>query len=426
MSTLVIVGTQWGDEGKGKITDFYAKKADAVVRFQGGNNAGHTVIVGENTYKFHMIPSGVICATPSYIANGMVVDPTALIAEIDAMKKGGLHTEYLYISNRAHIITPYHKLMDELNEVRLGKNKIGTTKKGIGPAYADKTNRNGIRVCDLYEPALLKEKVESNVSYINLLLTKIYDRPAIDAKNIYQQLLADAKILRPYVCDVSLALDNLLKAGKNIVFEGAQGAMLDIDFGTYPYVTSSHPISGGATMGAGVSPKAIDYILGITKAYTTRVGEGPFPTELTDETGEFLRQQGHEFGTTTGRARRCGWFDAAVVRYATRLNGLTHIALTKLDTLTGLKTIQVCTHYELEGNVIDYFPASLTQLAQCKAIYETLEGWEEDITQVKTFEELPVNAQNYVKKLEALIDVPISIVSVGPERDSTIILDPIL
>ncbi len=342
------------------------------------------------------------------------------------MKKGGLHAEYLYISNRAHIIAPYHKLIDELNEIRLDENKIGTTKKGIGPAYADKVNRNGIRVCDLYEPALLEEKVNTNVAYINLLLTKIYHRAPIDAKEIYTQLLADAEVLKPYVCDVSTALDALLKQGKNIVFEGAQGAMLDIDFGTYPYVTSSHPISGGATLGAGVSPKAIDYILGITKAYTTRVGEGPFPTELTDETGEYLRQQGHEFGTTTGRARRCGWFDAAVVKYAVRLNGLTHIALTKLDTLRGLKTIQICTHYEWEGAAIDYYPASLTQLAQCKAVYETFDGWDEDISDIKTFEELPVNAQKYVKRLEELLQVPISIVSVGPQRDSTIIIDPIL
>lgn len=426
MSTLVIVGTQWGDEGKGKITDFYAEKADAVVRFQGGNNAGHTVIVGENTYKFHMVPSGIICSTPSYIANGMVVDPTALIQEINALKKGGLHAEYLYISNRAHIIAPYHKLMDELNEIRLNENKIGTTKKGIGPAYADKTNRNGIRVCDLYEPDLLKEKINTNVEYINLLLTKIYERPAIDAQEIYEQLLADAEALKPYVCDVSVDLNRLLQAGKNVVFEGAQGAMLDIDFGTYPYVTSSHPISGGATVGTGVSPRAIDYILGITKAYTTRVGEGPFPTELKDVTGEYLRQQGKEFGTTTGRPRRCGWFDAAVVQYATRLNGLTHIALTKLDTLTGLKKIQLCTHYELDNNAIDFYPASLAQLARCKAVYETFEGWEEDISAARTFEELPLNAQKYVKRLEELLGVPISIVSVGPQRDSTIIRDPIL
>lgn len=426
MSTLVIVGTQWGDEGKGKITDFYSEKADAVVRYQGGNNAGHTVIVGDNVYKFHMVPSGIICSTPSYIGNGMVIDPVALMEEITKLQNSGLDTSYLHISDRAHIITPYHKLLDELNEKRLDKDKIGTTKKGIGPAYADKTNRFGIRVCDLFEADLLKSKIKINVDYINLLLTKIYDMAPLDANEIYTTLLEYAAKIKPYVCDVSIEIDKLIKQGKNIVLEGAQGAMLDIDFGTYPYVTSSHPTSGGVAIGVGISPKAIDYILGIVKAYTTRVGEGPFPTELNDEIGEFLRQNGHEFGTTTGRPRRCGWFDAAVVKYSARLNGLTHIALTKLDTLTGIEKIKVCTHYELDGQKIEYYPASLATLAKCKACYEELDGWNEDISKAENFEQLPANAQNYVKFLEKQTGVQISIVSVGAERNNTIILDPII
>lgn len=426
MSTLVIVGTQWGDEGKGKITDFYSEKADAVVRYQGGNNAGHTVIVGNNVYKLHMIPSGIICSTPSYIGNGMVIDPIALIEEINSLKKSGLDISYLHISDRAHIITPYHKLLDELNEERLNENKIGTTKKGIGPAYADKVNRSGIRVCDLLDKDLLWEKISLNVEYVNLLLTKIYNVAALDAKDIYSCLLKYAELIAPYVCNVSAEINKLIKAGKKIVFEGAQGAMLDIDFGTYPYVTSSHPTSGGVSIGAGVSPKVIDNILGITKAYTTRVGEGPFLTELKDDMGEFLRKQGHEYGTTTGRPRRCGWFDAAVVRYSAELSGLTHIALTKLDTLTGIKKIKICTHYELDGKEINYFPASLSDLAKCIPCYEELDGWDEEITSFNNYDQLPQNARTYVARLEELIGVKISIVSVGPERNSTIILDPIM
>lgn len=426
MSTLVIVGTQWGDEGKGKITDFYSEKADAVVRYQGGNNAGHTVIVGNNVYKLHMVPSGIICATPSYIGNGMVVDPIALIEEINTLKESGLDISYLHISDRAHIITPYHKLLDELNEERLDENKIGTTKKGIGPAYADKVNRSGIRVCDLLDKELLWDKISINVEYINLLLTKIYNLKELDAKDIYSSLLQYTELIKPYVCDVSAEVNRLIKENKKIVFEGAQGAMLDIDFGTYPYVTSSHPTSGGVSIGTGVSPKLIDNILGITKAYTTRVGEGPFPTELKDDMGEFLRTKGHEYGTTTGRPRRCGWFDAAVVRYSAQLSGLNHIALTKLDTLTGIKKIKICTHYELRGKRIDYFPASLSDLANCIPCYEELDGWDEDITSFDSFEQLPKNARTYVDRLENLIGVKISIVSVGPDRNNTIILDSIM
>ncbi len=426
MSTLVIVGTQWGDEGKGKITDFYSEKADAVVRYQGGNNAGHTVIVGEDVYKFRMIPSGIICSTPSYIGNGMVLDPVALIEEISALQNSGLDMSCLHISDRAHIIAPYHRLLDELNEKRLDKNKIGTTKKGIGPAYADKTNRFGIRVCDLFETDLLKAKIDMNVDYINLLLTKIYDMPSLDANEIYNTMLKYAAEIKPYVCDVSVEIDKLIKQEKNIVLEGAQGAMLDLDFGTYPFVTSSHPTAGGVAIGVGISPRSIDYILGIVKAYTTRVGEGPFPTELNDDIGQYLREQGHEFGTVTGRPRRCGWFDAAVVKYSARINGLTHIALTKLDTLTGIKELKVCTHYELDGQRIDYYPASLATLAKCKACYVQLDGWDEDISKADSFEYLPKNAQEYVKFLEKQTGVQISIVSVGAERNNTIILDPII
>jgi len=426
LSTLVIVGTQWGDEGKGKITDFYSEKADAVVRYQGGNNAGHTVIVGDNVYKFHMVPSGIICSTPSYIGNGMVIDPIALNEEISNLVKNGLDTSYLHISDRAHVITPYHKLLDELNEKRLDKNKIGTTKKGIGPAYADKINRSGIRVCDLLDKDVLWEKVSVNVEYINLLLKKIYDREELDAKEIYLSLLQSAELIKPYICDVTLKINELIKEGKNVVLEGAQGAMLDIDFGTYPYVTSSHPTSGGVAIGIGISPKLIDNILGIVKAYTTRVGEGPFPTELNNDTGLYLRTKGHEFGTTTGRPRRCGWFDSVVVKYSAMLNGLTHIALTKLDTMTGIEKIKICTHYELDGKIINYIPASLQDYAKCKPCYEELPGWDEDITVFDNFDSLPENARKYVKRIEELTGVKISLVSVGPERNSTIILDPII
>ena len=426
MPGIAVFVAQWGDEGKGRFVDFLAAEADAVVRYQGGNNAGHTVIVGSNVYKFHMVPSGLICSKPSYIGSGMVIDPIALIDEISNLKKNGLDTSYLHISDRAHIITPYHKLLDELNEERLCENKIGTTKKGIGPAYADKINRSGIRVCDLFDKDALWQKVAANVEYTNLLLTKVYNSDAICARTIFESLEQSASFIKPFVCDVSAEINRLIAEGKHILLEGAQGAMLDIDFGTYPYVTSSHPTSGGVAVGVGISPRLIDYILGIAKAYTTRVGEGPFPTELTDDTGLYLREQGHEYGTTTGRPRRCGWFDAAVVKYSARLNGLTHVALTKLDTLTGIKKLKICTHYTLDGQKLISFPASLSDLARCVPHYEELDGWDENLSKAGSFDALPANARTYVKRLEELIGVKISIVSVGPERNSTIILDPII
>ncbi len=426
MSTLIILGAQWGDEGKGKLTDFYAKKADAVVRFQGGNNAGHTVIVGDTTYKLHLVPSGVICATPSYIGSGMVVDPIALIEEIKTLTDGGVDLSCMHISARTHVVTAYHKIMDGINENRLENNKIGTTKRGIGPAYADKANRIGIRMHDLLDAEELRLKVYHNVENVNLLLTKIYDQEPIDAETVYTDLLACGEKLRPYICDVGSEIDQLINAGKKIVFEGAQGAMLDLDFGTYPFVTSSHPTAGGAVTGVGVGPKSIDRILGIVKAYTTRVGEGPFLTELMDETGDFLRQQGREYGTTTGRPRRCGWFDAAVVKYSARLSGMTNLAITKLDTLTGIEPLKICTHYELDGKALSSYPASLKELARCKPCYEELPGWTEDITKASSIDELPVNARHYLNRIEEIVGVKISVVSVGPERNSTIILDELL
>jgi adenylosuccinate synthase len=355
----------------------------------------------------------------------MVIEPVALMEEINNLKNSGLDTSYLHISDRAHIITPYHKLLDELNEKRLDKNKIGTTKKGIGPAYADKINRCGIRVCDLLDKEVLLDKLSFNIEYINLLLTKIYGSEPIDVKDIFLNLSRYAEYIKPYVCDVSSEVNGLIKEGKKVLFEGAQGAMLDIDFGTYPYVTSSHPTSGGVAIGAGISPKLIDNILGITKAYTTRVGEGPFPTELNDETGEFLRKNGHEYGTTTGRPRRCGWFDAAVVKYSAQINGLTHIALTKLDTLTGIEKLKICTHYELAGKKADRFPASLNDLSKCTPCYEELAGWDDDISLSSSFSALPRNARAYVKRIEELISVKISVISVNPDRTKTIILDSV-
>ncbi|MGH2331939.1 adenylosuccinate synthase [Thermoanaerobacter mathranii] len=423
MSTLVIVGTQWGDEGKGKITDYLAEKADVVVRYQGGNNAGHTVEKESIQYKLHLIPSGILYPEKiCVIGNGVVIDPASLIEEIENLQKQGISVDNLKISDRAHIVFPYHIKQDELEEISKGKNDLGTTKRGIGPCYMDKSERIGIRVCDFINPKVFEEKLRRNVEKKNKLFKEIYGTEEFDFEEIYKKYLEYAEKIKPFVTDTTVLLYDLIKNGKRVLFEGAQGTLLDLDLGTYPYVTASHPIAGGVTIGAGIGPTMIDEVMGVVKAYTTRVGKGPFPTELFDENAEFLREKGHEYGTTTGRARRCGWLDAVILRYSVRVSGITHFALTKLDTLTGLKKIKICTGYKFNGRIITDFPASLEDLAQCEPVYEEFDGWEEDIQGAKTFEDLPYNAQKYVKRIEELMGIKATIISVGPERNQTIIL----
>ncbi|AIS53541.1 adenylosuccinate synthetase PurA [Thermoanaerobacter kivui] len=423
MSTLVIVGTQWGDEGKGKITDYLAEKADVVVRYQGGNNAGHTVEKEGVQYKLHLIPSGILYPEKiCIIGNGVVIDPASLIGEIENLKKQGISVNNLKISDRAHIVFPYHIRQDELEEISKGKNDLGTTRKGIGPCYMDKSERIGIRVCDLIKPTVLEEKLRRNVEKKNKLFRDLYGAEGFGFEEIYEKYLDYAEKIKPFVTDTTVLLYDLIKSGKKVLFEGAQGTLLDLDLGTYPYVTASHPIAGGVTVGAGIGPTMIDEVMGVVKAYTTRVGKGPFPTELFDENGDFLREKGHEYGTTTGRPRRCGWLDVVILRYSIRVSGITYFALTKLDTLTGLKKIKICTGYKFNGEIITDFPASLEDLAQCEPVYEELEGWDEDIQSAKSFEELPYNAQKYVRRIEELMGIKAAIISVGPERGQTIVL----
>ncbi|EGD50744.1 Adenylosuccinate synthetase [Thermoanaerobacter thermohydrosulfuricus] len=423
MSTLVIVGTQWGDEGKGKITDYLAEKADVVVRYQGGNNAGHTVEKGGVQYKLHLIPSGILYPDKiCIIGNGVVIDPASLIEEIENLEKQGVSIENLKISDRAHIVFPYHIRQDELEELAKGKNDLGTTRKGIGPCYMDKSERIGIRVCDLIKPKVLEEKLKRNIEKKNKLFRDLYGVEGFDFDEMYKKYLEYAEKIKPFVTDTTVLLYDLIKSGKKVLFEGAQGTLLDLDLGTYPYVTASHPIAGGVTVGAGIGPTMIDEVIGVVKAYTTRVGKGPFPTELFDENGDFLREKGHEYGTTTGRPRRCGWLDAVILKYSVRVSGITHFALTKLDTLTGLKKIKICTGYRFKGEIITDFPASLEDLAQCEPVYEEFDGWEEDIQGAKTFDDLPYNAQKYIKRIEELIGIKAAIISVGPERNQTIVL----
>ena len=423
MTSLVIIGAQWGDEGKGKITDYLTNKADVVVRYQGGNNAGHTVIANGTTYKLHLIPSGVVQNKPSIIGTGVALDPIWLAEEMMILQSQGLHFDHLLIDKRTHLIMPYHKLMDELNEKALGDKEIGTTKRGVGPCYTDKTKRIGIRICDLMNKDVFAEKLATNLKTINVELKEIYDIAPLDFNQIYDEYCKVAEIIRPYVTDASVVINQYIKTGKKVLFEGAQGTLLDIDFGTYPFVTSSHPTSAGVCIGAGVGPTAINEVLGITKAYTTRVGKGPFPTELNDETGSFLREKGFEFGTTTGRPRRCGWLDMVILKYSARINGLTSIALTKLDTLTGLKTIKICVGYNCNGEIIEDFPPELDVLEQYIPIYEEFEGWDDDITQAKSFDALCAPAKQYIRRIEELCGVPIGMISVGPDREQTIVTE---
>ncbi|MFD3155394.1 adenylosuccinate synthase [Haloimpatiens sp. FM7330] len=423
MSSFIVLGAQWGDEGKGKMTDYLAEDANVVVRFQGGNNAGHTVEVGDKQYKLHLIPSGILYDDKvNIIGNGVVLNPEALFEEIEYLEGLGVKItpEKLLISDRAQVIMPYHRALDGMKEKVRGKNDIGTTGKGIGPCYTDKMERSGIRVCDILEKDTFKEKLEAALSVKNEIITKVFGGEALDFDKIYKQYLDFAERIRPFVTDISVKVYDEIKDGKNVLFEGAQGTLLDIDYGTYPYVTSSNTIAGGVCTGAGIGPTMVNSAVGIAKAYTTRVGKGPFPTELFDEMGQWLRDKGHEYGVTTGRARRCGWLDLVILKSSARVSGLTSFAVTKIDTLAGLDKIKVCVGYKFNGKVIDYFPASLKSLAQCKPVYEEFDGWDESIADARSYEELPENAKKYLKKIEEFTGTKVSIVSVGPRRDQTI------
>jgi adenylosuccinate synthase len=422
MPAVVLVGAQWGDEGKGKATDLLGDRVDYVVRYQGGNNAGHTVVIGDKKFALHLLPSGILTpeCTP-VIGNGVVVDLEVLFREIDGLNDRGVDTSKLLISANAHVITPYHVTVDKVTERFLGKRAIGTTGRGIGPTYGDKMGRLGIRIQDLFDPSILLQKVEGALLQKNDLLVKIYNRAAVRPQEVVDHLLSFAERLRPMVADTSLILNNALADGKTVLLEGGQGTLLDVDHGTYPFVTSSNPTAGGATTGSGIGPTKITGVIGILKAYTTRVGSGPFPTELFDEWGEFLRKTGGEVGVTTGRNRRCGWFDAPIAKYATRINGLTDIFLTKLDVLTGIKEIPVCVAYDVDGVRVEEVPVSQTDFHHAKPIYQMFPGWDEDITGCNTFESLPKNAQDYVLALEKMSGTRISAIGVGQDRNATIV-----
>ena len=422
-----MIGAQWGDEGKGKITDLLSRSADVVVRSQGGVNAGHTVVVAEQTFKLHLIPSGILYPnTECIIGSGTVIDPQVLIEEIEQLKALNVTVDNLYISQTAHITMPYHRKIDRASEESRGDYKIGTTGRGIGPTYADKSERTGIRVLDLMNPEHLRKQLGWTIEYKNVILEKLYNLPPLDPEKVIEEYLKYAEFLKPFVVDSSLKIYNAVKEKKNILFEGAQGTLLDLDHGTYPFVTSSNPIAGGACVGAGVGPTTIDRVIGVAKAYTTRVGEGPFPTELNDGVGQLLGDLGAEFGTTTGRRRRCGWFDAVIGRYAVRINGLDCLAITKLDVLDELEEIKVCVAYEIDGKICNHFPTNASQFANCKPVYKTLPGWQQSTTGCRSLSDLPKKALNYLKYMAELMKVPIAIVSVGPGRDQTIIVeDPI-
>ena len=427
MPAIVLVGAQWGDEGKGKATDLLGGRVDYVVRYQGGNNAGHTVVIGDRKFALHLLPSGIL--TPSVvpvIGNGVVIDPAVLLEEMRGLNEQGVDTSKLVISADAHLITPYHVTLDKVGERFLGKSKIGTTGRGIGPTYSDKIARLGIRVQDLFDPSILRQKVEGALDQKNQVLVKVYNRRALDVDAMADQLLEYAEVLRPYVADTGLLLNNALDDDKVVLLEGGQGTLLDVDHGTYPFVTSSNPTAGGACTGSGIGPTRISSVVGILKAYTTRVGAGPFPTELFDEDGEALRRIGGEMGVTTGRARRCGWFDAPIARYASRINGLTDIFLTKLDVLTGWEQIPVCVAYDVDGTRVDEIPMTQTDFHHAKPIYELLPGWSEDISGAKELSDLPANARAYVDFLQDVSGARISAIGVGQDRDATIAIHDLI
>jgi adenylosuccinate synthase len=427
MPAIVLVGAQWGDEGKGKATDLLGDKVQYVVRYQGGNNAGHTVVIGDESYALHVLPSGVLNPTViPVIGNGVVVNPQVLFQEIDGLEQRGVSCEKLVVSANAHLIMPYHAALDKVTERFLGKAKIGTTGRGIGPTYGDKVARVGIRVQDLFDPGILRQKLELALRDKNQLLTKVYNRRGIEAKAVAMEYLAYGERLRPYVADTTLVLGNALANGDYVLLEGAQATMLDVDHGTYPFVTSSNPTAGGACVGAGIGPTSVTKVIGVAKAYTTRVGSGPFPTELLDDQGENLRKVGHEYGTTTGRPRRTGWFDAVIARYAVRINGITDLFVTKLDVLSNLDKVPVCVAYEVDGKRYDDIPMTQTEFHHAKPVYEYLDGWWEDISGARTFQDLPVAAQAYVRTVEELSGARVSAIGVGPRRDQTIQIHPLL
>lgn len=421
MAGKVILGAGWGDEGKGKYIDILSAKVDMVVRSQGGNNAGHTVVVDADVYKLHLVPSGILYKNcVNIIAAGVVLDPDSLLTELDNLKTMGICIDNLFIDERAHIIMPWHIAIDKYSEEMRGADDIGTTKKGIGPCYMDKTERIGIRMHDLLDDEKLTDIINRNCKIKNKLITEIYNKEPLDAKEIIESYKSYATRLKTYVRDTSVMIYDYTKAGKDILFEGAQGTLLDLDMGTYPYVTSSHPITGGCLIGSGVGPNAINEVIGVCKAYITRVGKGPFPTELNCEIGEMIRKNGGEFGTTTGRPRRTGWFDAVIARYAVRVNGLTHIVINKIDPLMGIGKIKVCVDYMYKGKRISHFPADISKLKDCTPIYEEFDGFDEDISACKTFDELPLNVKKYIKALEKICDCPVKYIGVGPDRNQII------
>ncbi len=425
MSNVVIIGTQWGDEGKGKVVDLLAEHADVVVRFQGGNNAGHTMVVQGKQFISHLVPSGILQGKTCYLGNGMVIDPGVLLEELDYLSAHGISVgpDQVRISEKAHVIMPYHKSLDHAREIKKGDNKIGTTGRGIGPCYEDKASRRGIRFIELTNSNVFAERVKSILEEKNFTLEQYLSAASLKADEIIDTYAAYAARLAPYVGNISVELHRSLRTGKQILFEGAQGTHLDIDHGTYPFVTSSNTLSGNACCGAGIGPKEIQHVIGIVKAYTTRVGRGPFPSELFDDIGDTIQEKGAEFGATTGRRRRCGWLDTVILNNAVRLNGLTGLAVTKLDVLGGLDSLNICTGYEYQGKTLDYFPGDLQILGECKPIYETHPGWSEDISGIRNYNDLPENTKKYLRRIEEIAETPIQIISIGPARDETIVLN---
>lgn len=426
MASVIIVGTQWGDEGKGKIVDYLANKAQYVVRSQGGSNAGHTVVVDNIKYKLRLLPSGILHKDKvCIIGNGVVIEPKVFLSEIDGLIEKKVNMSNLKISNRAHVLMPYHKILDELQEEDLGENKLGTTKNGIGPCYMDKASRLGIRIVDLMNKETFAKKLKFNVELKNKLLKKLYNHEGINYEELLKEYLEYADRLRPYVADTTTILNKAIKEKKNILFEGAQATMLDLDHGTYPFVTSSYPAAGGACTGSGVGPRKIDNVIGVVKAYSTRVGEGPFPSELFDDIGQFIRDKGGEYGTVTGRARRCGWLDACVIKYASYINGLDSVAITRLDILDELDKLKICVAYKYNGEILEDYPADLDILSKVEPVYEEFDGWKTSTANIREYDKLPENAKKYLKRLSEVIDTEISIVSVGAGRDETIIIKDI-
>lgn len=421
MSTKIVLGTQWGDEGKGKYIDMLAENSDIVVRFSGGNNAGHTIVANGVQYALHLIPSGILHNKICIIGNGTVIDPKVLLEEMEALEKRGVNINKILISDRAHIIMPYHKVLDELQEQFRGNNAIGTTKRGIGPCYADKIERSGIRICDLMEPETFINKVKENLYIKNRIIKKVYCGNPLSADDIIKEYMQYAVKLKSFVFNTNELIYDSIIDNKNILFEGAQATFLDLDFGTYPYVTSSNPIAAGACVGAGVGPNTIDEIYGVLKAYTSRVGSGPFPTEQDNEIGDTIRELGHEYGTTTGRPRRCGWLDLVMIKYAAKVNGLTHLAINHVDTIGKLNKIKLCVAYKKGSKIIQTFPASLNELAQYTPVYEEFDGWDEDISQIKTYNDLPKNVKQYLIRIEQVVGVKMKFIGVGKDRYQTII-----